>query len=162
MADIKVAYGSSTSIDITLASLADSATVGRESTVVSNAANLFLDAHVSCKFKPQNSGSITAPSVIYVWAYASIDGGTTYTDTATGTDAACTINNPNQLRLLGVVNVAAINTTYKAGPWSVAQAFGGKVPQRWGVIVVNDCGTALSSTEGDHDLWYQGITSTVA
>lgn len=162
MADIKTAYAASASLTITLASLADSATVGRESTVVSNATDLYLDVMVAAKFKTQNSGTISAPSCIYVWAYSSIDAGSNYTDTATGADAACTINSPNQLRLLGVVNVAAINTTYKGGGWSVAQAFGGKVPQRWGVVVVNDCGTALSAVEGDHDVWMQGITATVA
>lgn len=164
MASIKRAFGTSgQSFTQTLASLADSATAGRESTVIDNATNLYLDALVSGKIKTQNSGSISAPSCVYVWAYATADGGTTYSDTATGSDAAITLTAaPNNVRLVGVINVAAINTTYKGGPWSVAAAFGGVLPEKWGIVVQNDCGTALSATEGDHDFWYQGVYATVA
>lgn len=163
MASIKQAFGTSTSVTVTLASLADSASAGRESTMIDNATDLFLDVLIAAKFKTQNSGSISDPKCVYVWAYGSADDGTTYGDTVTGSDAAVTLNGPpNNLRLVGVVNVAAINTTYKGGPWSLAAAFGGRVPKKWGIVVQNDCGTALSSTEGDHDVWYQGLYATVA
>jgi hypothetical protein len=162
MADIKSAYGTSNqTITVSLASLADSATAGRESTVIDNTSNVFLDALVTGKIKPQNSGSIIAPSAVYVWAYGTTDNGTTYPDTVTGSDAAITMNSPNQLRLLGVINVIAINTTYIGGPWSVASCFGGRLPQKWGIVVQNDCGTALSATGGDHVFQYQGVYQTV-
>jgi len=164
MADIKYAYSAvAQAITITMASLADSSTAGRESTAIDNGTNKYLDALVQGFIKTQNSGSISSPSVVYVWVYGTADGTTPkYPDTVTGTDAAITMNNPNQLRLIGVINVAAINTTYNGGPWSVAAAFGGVLPQKWGIVVQNDCGTALSATEGDHDWWYQGIYATVA
>jgi hypothetical protein len=162
MAEVRTGYGTNgQALTITLTSLADSATAGRESTVVSNVTDKFLDTLVTCKIKTQNSGSILAPSAVFVWAYASVDGGTEYPDTVTGTDAAITMNDPNQLKLLGTVYVAAINTTYKGGPWSVAALYGGKLPERWGVVVQNDCGTALSATGGDHVVEYQGVYATV-
>jgi len=161
MADIKTAYGSSgQAITITLTSLADATSAGRESTVVSNTSDTFLDVLIQGKLKPQNSGSILAPSAAFVYAYASADGGSDYPDTVTGTDAAITINNPTQLKLLGVIYVAAINVQYKGGPWSLAALYGGRMPEKWGLVVVNDCGTALSATAGDHVFEYQGVFAT--
>lgn len=163
MSDIKTGYGSNgQALTITLASLADSATAGRESSSVDNSSNKFLDALVMAKVKPQNSGSIISPSAVYVYAYGTVDGGSTWPDAVTGSDAGITMNNPTQLRLLGIINVAAINTTYKGGPWSIASVFGGRVPEKWGVVVLNDCGTALSATGSDHAVIYQGVYATVA
>lgn len=163
MSDVKTAYGSSNqALTITLTSLADSSTAGRESTVVDNGSNLWLDVLISAKIKTANSGSIAAPSSVFLYAYASTDNGTSYPDAATGTDAAITLNNPTQLKLLGVIYAAAINTQYKGGPWSLAALYGGKMPQKWGVVVVNDSGTALSATGSDHGVWYQGVYATVA
>lgn len=162
MADVKTAYGSSgQALTITLTSLADSTSSGRESTSVDNTGNLWLDVLVSAKVKSQNSGSISAPSAVYVYAYATTDNATTWPDTVTGTDAAITLNSPTQLKLLGTIYVAAINTQYKAGPWSLAALYGGRLPAKWGVVVVNDCGTALSGTGSDHAVWYQGVYATV-
>ena len=63
MADILTGYGTSGQvITITLTSLADSSTAGRESTSVSNTSDKFLDVLIQGKVKPQNSGSIAAPS----------------------------------------------------------------------------------------------------
>lgn len=160
MSDIKVAYATAAAFTITMASLADSGTVGRESLSVDNASTKYLDALVTGKIKTQNSGAISAPSAVFVYVYGSIDG-TTFPDTVTGADSAITINNPTQLKLLGAIYAAAINTTYKGGPWSVASLFGGRMPMEWGIVVVNDCGTALSSTEGDHGFSYQGVYNTL-
>jgi len=161
VANIKTAYGSNgQALTITLASLADSSTAGRESTAVSNTSDLFLDVLITAKIKGANSGSIVAPSSAFVYAYASVDGGSEWPDTVTGTDAAITLNNPTQLKLLGAIYAAAINTTYKGGPWSLAALYGGRMPEKWGVVVVNDIGTALSATGGDHGVEWQGIYAT--
>lgn len=162
MSDVKEAFGSSgQALTITLTSLADATSAGRESTVVDNTSNLFLDALVMAKIKTQNSGTISTPSAVFVYAYGTVDGGTTYPDTVTGADAAITLNSPTQLKLLGAIYVAAINTTYKGGPWSVASLFGGRLPAKWGIVVVNDCGTALTATGSDHVVQYQGVYNTV-
>lgn len=161
MANVLTGYGpSAQALTITLTSLADAA--GRESTVVNNSSDKYLDALVSLRVKPQNSGSITDPKVVYLYAYASVDGGSEYTDSVTGADAAFTVTSPNNLKLLGVVYVAAINVTYRGGPWSVAAQFGGRLPERWGCVVYNDCGTALSATGSDHAVEWQGIYGLVS
>lgn len=163
MSDVQTAYGASgQALTITLASLADSSTAGRESTSVDNTSDLFLDVLISAKVKPQNSGSISAPAAAFIYAYATADGGTTWPDTVTGTDAAITLNNPTQLKLLGAIYAAAINTQYKGGPWSLAALYGGRMPAEWGIVVVNDTGTALSATGSDHGVWYQGVYATVS
>lgn len=161
MADIKTAYGTSGQvITVTLTSLADSSTAGRESTSISNTSDKFLDVLIHGKIKTQNSGSIAAPSACFVYAYASADGGTDWPDTVTGTDAAITMNSPTQLKLLGVIYAAAIDTQYKGGPWSLAALYGGRMPEKWGIVVQNDTGTALSATSSDHVFEYQGVYAT--
>jgi hypothetical protein len=45
---------------------------------------------------------------------------------------------------------------------SVAAAFGGILPAKWGVIIENQSGTTLSATGGDHVVQYQGVYATVA
>lgn len=161
MADIKTEYGTNGQvITVTLTSLADATSAGRESTVVDNGTNKFLDVLISGKIKTQNSGSISAPSAVFVYAYATTDNGTTYPDTVTGSDAAITLNNPTQLKLLGVIYTAAINTQYKSAAFSLASLYGGRMPQKWGIVVVNDSGTALSATASDHVFLYQGVYAT--
>ena len=161
MADVKTAYGASgQALTITLASLADSSTAGRESTAVSNTSDLWLDVLISARIKTANSGSIVAPSAAFLYAYGSVDGGSEYPDAVTGTDAAITLNNPTNLKLLGAVYAAAINTTYKGGPWSLAALYGGRMPEKWGIVLVNDTGTALSATAGDHAVEWQGVYAT--
>lgn len=162
MADIKTGYGANAQqLTITLTGLTDSATVGRSSVVVDNASNRYLDALVTAKFG-LTTGTISAPSAVFVYAYASVDGGTEYPDAVAGTDSGITINNPTQLKLLGAVYCAAQSAVYKGGPWSFAALYGGRMPEKWGVVVINDCGIALSGTAGDQAIEYQGIYATAS
>ncbi|MTV80848.1 hypothetical protein GM546_13455, partial [Streptococcus pneumoniae] len=55
------------------------------------------------------SASITG--ALSVYAYASSDGGTHYTDGATGTDGAFTPNVPTNLKLIGLISAVSGNTT---------------------------------------------------
>ena len=156
MADLKIKYGTSTAITCTLASLASSATGARESTAVDNTSNLYIDALVYVATKLQ-AGSPANDKAVYVFAYGSEDG-TNYTDNATGSDAAVTMRDPSNLRLLGVIGVPdSGGLTYKGGPWSVAQIFGGIMPRKWGIVVRNYTGVALSATENDHAKTYTGV-----
>lgn len=159
MSDIKAKFGSSNQgITITLASLANDA--ARESTVVDNSTNVFLDALVTLKVKSGASGTSTT-GYVAVYAYGTSDGGTTYGDTATGSDAAITLTSPTNLRLIGMINVVANATTYKSNPMSVASAFGGALPEKWGIVVVNKSGGTLDGTEGNHAKFYQGVLAQV-
>lgn len=157
MGDIKQAFGSSTALTLTLASLADD--TARECTAIDNASNLFLDALVYVAVKLA-AGSPANEKAIYIWAYGSEDG-TNYTDNATGSDAALTMRSPSNFKLLGVIQCPASGElTYKSHPMSVAQAFGGVMPRKWGIVVENQTALAFSATEGDHDYNYTGVYAT--
>lgn len=152
---IKSQYGTSNqTITITLASLANNA--ARASTAIDNTTNLFLDSLLEMKIK-SNAAGTSSTGTIEVYAYGSSDGGTTYTESATGTDAAITLTVPTNARLIGVFNIVANATTYIAGPFSIASAFSGSLPAFYGIIVVNKSGAALDATGGSHFAIYQGI-----
>ena len=154
MADIKAKYGTSTqTITITVASLATAG--ARESTAIDNTTNVFLDALVLVKLK-SGAASTAATGYVNVYAYGTADGGSTYSGTATGTDAAITLTVPPNSRLIGVMNMVANATTYKA-IFSVAQAFGGVLPDHWGIIIENQSGGTLDATGGNHSVVYQGV-----
>jgi len=160
MADIKTAYGTSNqTITCTLASLADAG--ARASTALDNSSNLFLDALVQISIATNSSGT-SSTGTVRVYAYGSADGGTTYSDSATGTDAGITLTVPPNARLIGILNTVANSTTYESHPMSVASAFGGVLPEDWGIIIENQSGAALDATEGNHDKHYQGVYATTS
>jgi len=130
-----------------LATLASAAAGGStwQSAVVDNTTNLYLDAHVQCNVGV-GSGTIGNDQCAYVYAYASLDGGTTYPDAVTGSEGTFTAQNPTQLRLIGVINIPTASTTYKSEPFSVAAAFGGALPPSWGLAVRNYSGIALNAS----------------
>jgi len=161
MADVKLAYASSAGITITLTSLSSSATAARESTVVSNASNLYLDALVEVEVET-STGTIGNDRGCHVWVYASLDGGTQYSGKATGSDAAYTLDDPSALRYALYVPTPAVSTIYRAAPFSVAELFGGVLPQRWGIVVLNYSGVQLTATAGNNTATYQGVYQTVA
>lgn len=155
MADIKQKFGTSNqTITITVASLANNG--ARASTVIDNSTNLFIDAMLFVKVKSAAASTASTGSVA-VYAYGTSDGGTTYTEGASGTDASITLTSPTNARLVGVINVVANSTTYYGGPFSVASAFGGTLPEKWGVILVNLSGATLDATGGNHSVIYEGV-----
>lgn len=157
MATVKEALGASTSITCTIDSLASSATVGRASTAVDNSTNLYLDALVEVKIVLA-AGSPASDQVVYVYAYDSVDG-TNYAEAVTGTDAGYTIDSPTVLPLLGLIPFPAGGVTRRSRAMSVATAFGGVMPSKWGIVVVNFTGLAFSTGCA---VTYSGLTATVA
>jgi hypothetical protein len=158
-ANIKQAFGGDSSITITLASLASSATGARESTAIDNSSNLYLDALVRLHFKLQ-TGSPANDQQVYIYCYGSEDG-TNYTDNATGSDAGLTLRAPTNLRLIGTIATPTSGgLTYKSHPIPVAVGFGGIMPVKWGIVVNNFTGVTGSATEGDHAKAYNGVYST--
>lgn len=161
MADIKQAYGTSTALTLTLASLSSSTTTGRESTAVDNSSNKFLDALVQVKIALQ-TGTPANDKAVYIYCYGSEDG-STYTDNATGTDASITLRVPTALKLAGIIPCPDSGAlTYEGHPFSVASCFGGVLPRKWGIVVRNYTGVTFSATEGDHSYKYTGIYATSA
>jgi len=158
MANIKAEYGTSTVITVTPDSLGSFAL--RESTAIDNSTNKFLDAFVGGKLTTGTSPTVNTTIVIY--AYGSVDGGSTYTGGATGSDAAYSALEEVNMKVLVVISVTATsNKTYEFGPVSVARLFGGHLPTHWGIIIENRTGVALNATGSNHEVRYQGIYETV-
>lgn len=152
--NIQNKYGSNNqAITCTLASLANNGQ--RSALAIDFTATLFIDALVQIQIKSGASG-VSATGYVNVYAYGTVDGGTTYGEGA-GTDAAITLTSPPNVRLIGVLNVVANATTYKSNPMSMAQAFGGVLPDHGGIIIENKTGAALDGTEGNHLKLYQGV-----
>lgn len=152
MADIKAAFATKATVTVTLTSLANGS--ARESTVIDNSTNKYLDAMLRVK----TNGIAGATAAMAVYAYGALND-TTYTDGATGSDAAFTAASIKNAKLIGVVSMNAA-TAVTAGPMSVASAFGGVLPNKWGLIFRNDSGAALSATAGDHVVEYEGVYAT--
>lgn len=153
MADIKIAYAAKATITWTGTSLANGS--GRESTVVDNTSNKYLDARIRIQTKGQASGT----ALIDVYVYTAL-GDTTYTDAATGSDAAFTAAGRRNSRYLGSIQMNAATSAVQGELPSIASAFGGVMPDKWGLIIINNSGAALSATAGDHVIEYEGVYAT--
>lgn len=143
-----IQYGTSTAMTITAGSLASA--TGRASTAVtSGTTNNTTDYLVQVSVLAPASG-ITGNKQVVVYGYMSTDGGTTYTgnsataDNITGTDAAAAIGSPTNLFFMGTLqlNTVSVTTTEQ---FSVSTTFG-SIPPIWGIVLYNDCGTALGAT----------------
>ena len=163
-ANNKMAFGSSTTIACTLASLASGS--ARCSAAVDNTTNLYFEALLYLAIQLQ-TGTPAGSNVINVYGYSSQDG-TNYTgdstSEATGSDAGITLLSPTNMKLLGVISVPATATagrTFKQSFW-VAAGLGSPLwlPSKWGFIVDNETGITLNATEGNHQKTYSGVYST--
>lgn len=156
MATINQLYGTSTAITLTLTSLTNTSL--RQSAVVSNTSDKFMDAKVHVRVKTNASGT-SATGLVNVFAYASADAGTTYSGGASGSNAAYTANKDN-LIYLGSIATVANSTTYD-DLFNLGAAFGfAGIPEKWGIVVENLSGATLDASVGS--AWYQGISATVA
>lgn len=143
--------GNNTAITCTVTSLANNAY--RQSTAIDNSSNLYLDALVTINVKSTTTASATG--YVAVYAYGTTDGGTTYDGGASGSDSAYTPDEtPPNLPLIGIITLNASSTSVQRC-FSVAAAFGGQLPQKWGIIVANFSNTTLNSSVGSCN--YQGI-----
>jgi len=144
-------------ISVTMASLANNA--ARESAFISNTSDRFLDVEVMLRAKNHASSAPTGDKAVYVYVWGSVDAALPlYPDAVTGADAGITLDTPTHLKPLGSVVFSAAAQTKNAGPWSVAAAFGGRMPQRWGIVVENKTGFSLDTTEGNFKKEFQGQT----
>lgn len=172
MATVTSNYGTAAALTITLTGLASSATLtaGRESDVVDNATNKFVDAIVQGKIHVNESSAITANTTIAVYVYASFDDSpaTTNIGIIDGADSAEDFGNTGQRDScvkLGCVmspTVTTTNLSYAVAPFSVAQLFGGNMPKYWGVWVTHSTGQNLGATATNHVIEYVGIKYDVA
>ena len=151
-------------LTITLASLATDANLltGRESTVVDNTSNLYLDAMLTGLI---TTGTSPTAGVIEIWGYLPsriVTSTATYHDVLDGTDSAETIGSDEEKYKLPLLASIATNANsdepYPVLITSLAKAFGGYfLPTHWGVFITHNTAVNLNATAGNHYLHYQGI-----
>ena len=157
-----IAYANAATITCTLASLASSSTAGRGCAAVDNSSNKYVDAILTIAVKTSAS-ALANDKACYIYIYGSGQD-VVYTGSsaeAEGTDAAVTLDSPTNLLGPFVLACPATSTTYRANI-PIAQFFGGVMPYKWGYVLQNYTGQALSATSGDFTSTYTGITYTNA
>lgn len=153
MPTVSLQYASPITLTITLTSLASDTNLsaGRASTAVDNSTDQYIDFLVGGRVTTGTSP--TTNRQIEIWAYGSYDG-TTYSAGASGSDAAFSpgVEKPLMKLLQIIPTDGTSNRTYEWGPCSIAQAFGGTCPPKWGVYVVHNTAVALNGTEANHEV----------
>lgn len=173
MATVSTNYSSttdSTALTITLASLATSASMvaGRQSTVVTNVTNKFLDAMVTGQITTGTTPTVNKTLAVYIYVPLSVAASTfVYPKagtTALGeTDAAATFDAEQRSGGLILAQAATVNATSDRAysfSFNVAEIVG-YMPLKWGLWVTHDTGVALNATGGNHWFHYVGIKSDV-
>ena len=135
-----------------LASLASSSTLvaGACSAVVDNTSNLNDDELITGIIKTGTSPTVS--TFIEIWAWGILDDTPTYPDTIAGTDAAKTLTSLNTKlagafkRLVTITVDATSNATYPFEA-SLASAFDGYMPKKWGLWITQNTGAALNATQ---------------
>lgn len=161
MADIKQAYGAEQTFTVTsLHSLASSATAGWQSVAVDNATtDKFLDVLVYFVLDFANTAAANSKGV-YVFAYSGI--GSIYTNPASGSQGTITLPDvtANQLALpqIGFIPYVTADEIVESAHFSVAAGFGGVLPQKWGVVLMNHSGAALAAS--GNTAKYHGVYAT--
>ena len=181
--NLQQAYGTTTAITLTLASLASSLLAGRESALIDNTAGLFFDAQLELAIKL----NATAPTGdIFVTLAGSVDAGTLWDMPASGASAGITLIRTTPWDLLedlcqrGAqgIKVPGSSLTYlgridcvgQAGAATVVQTFKSLanacgatgLPPKFTIQVWNQTGSAFDSTEGNHTKKYTGLFNTAS
>lgn len=151
---IQPLYGTSNqSITCTINSLANAG--ARASTAIDNSTSLAEDAYIFATIVSAASAT-SATGLVSIYGYGTVDGGTNYPESITGTDAGITLTSPPNLPLIGQAWIVANSHTYKYGPFSFCRSLGlDRLPQKWGVVLVNSSGATLAAS--GNSLIYQLI-----
>lgn len=150
-------YGTTAALTITLTGLASDTNLlaGRQSTAISNGTDDAIDALVGGKITTGTTP--TASRQIEIWLFGSYDD-TEYSGGAGASDAALTPDAKPLLKLLTIIpTVNTSDKAYRFGPFSVAQAFGGVMPESWGVYVVHSTGVNLNATAANQEIVYTPV-----
>lgn len=154
MATITEFFGTATAFTKTNANLASSATAGWMSNAIDNSSNLYDDALVAIELAAVNTApGATTNKAIYLYAYSLIEG-TAYSGSGaaaiSGSEGTLTFPDittlPTNLPLLGIVPYSTQNVAINSPAFSVAACFGGVLPPKWGVAMINYSGMTLSVT----------------
>lgn len=159
MATQNPAYGTRATVTISPASIANGAY--RESTEIDNSSTLAVDGMLHGVVTTGTSP--VAGNTISIFVSGS-DGTTARPGNLTGTDSTITpAGEQTQFVLAAVIPVDATNNhAYEYFIGGLAALFGGMMPKKFSVIILNSSGAALNATGGNHSLFYTPITYTVA
>lgn len=172
MSNILQAFGAVSSLTITnLNSLASSTTAGWNSAAIDNTSNLYLDYEVQIKLAAVN----TAPGgnkQFLIYAAALLDDtGSDYATTGattggapSGSEGTLTFPdytaNPVNIPLIGQVPYVAQNVAIVSPPFSVAAAYGGHVPPKFVIALINHSGMTIAAAS--NFVKVRGVYRTVA
>jgi hypothetical protein len=123
----------------------------RQSAVVDITSTGYRDIKLSVKTK----GQASATGNVHIYVYTALAGATNYTGGASGSDAAYTAADWNNLKYLGAVDMN--ETTSVVREFEFSSVFPGAMPAKWGIIYLNSSGASTSTTAADHDIDYQGV-----
>lgn len=156
MAEIKLKYGEPReTLSITLDALADDAY--RQSLVVENTYKRYFDALVQLQVNV-TAGAPAGDKNCLVYAYGGAGGGAPFSGGASGLNeefGSVVGQLISNCPLLGIVTLDAASEVFTSDVFSIASAFGGVVPDEWGIIVMNQSGQVLAAA--NNKAWYQGI-----
>lgn len=173
MAVVSTNYASTTdsiAIPITLAGLASSGTMvsGRQSTVVTNVTNKFLDAFVTGRITTGTTPTTAKTLAVYIYVPTSVTASAfTYPIAGATTlgeaDAAATFD--AEQRSGGLIHAQALTTNATSDraytySFNVAEVVG-YMPLKWGLFVTHDTGVALNATAANHFFHYIGLKADV-
>lgn len=168
-----VNYEAPGTVACTLTSLASGS--ARESAIVDNSANKFLDDLVALTFTIASGAPSTTGPYVNIYAAGSEDGtlwpviqlASGAPQATGGGDAALgALGVPTNLRLIGSFGLqtttSTVERTFRTEPFSVAQAFGGVLPPKYSIIVENQVGVALTTATATTAQYvqHQPITTT--
>lgn len=136
MATIQQNLTSNQSITITLASLADAATV--LSSAIDNSSTLYIGADVQIKFK--TGAAVSGSGTLDVYMVRSLDGTGTLYDDGLAATATLIDNFP-----------ATVSATTQVVSMSIEV-----LPSRWKLMVVNSTGDALDASGANFSVIFEG------
>ncbi len=162
MATVSITYAASATITISPENVATSSTfvAGVESAVIDNASNKYVDAFVGGVWRAGTTPTANTQVLIYVGAAR--DDTPTYPDVFDGTASAETLTSVGVgrgfLKLAAILDVdAATSNVDHFANFTVAQLFGGVMPQKWFLFITHNTAVNSNTTGAQHVWKYTGI-----
>lgn len=152
---VEMDYAATASVTLTATSLTNGSY--RQSAVVDNSSTKYVDVLIGGSI--QAGTSPTSGGTLDFFCYGERDDAGQYTAGCSGSDAAYTADGEEDelFHLYSVTVDTTSDQDYEWGPVSVAQAFGGVMPRKWGVVLRNSSGVTTNATGTNNEVRYTGL-----